>query len=78
MKSTAEGPFEDRKQREGGEEGMEEAQECKLHGEEAVKKEFVMINPGTIDLSMEEVEKRNEELRALASGRRRKWGVRRG
>ena len=65
---TAEGFFEDLKQREGGEEGVKEAEVCKLHREEAVKEVFVMNNTGMKGLSKEEVEKRNEEFGVLASG----------
>ena len=69
---TAEGFFEDMKQREGGEEGVKDAEECRHHREEAMRDGFLMNNPGMKGLSKDEVEKRNEEFTVLAEGKERK------
>lgn len=72
---TAEGFFEDLKQREGGVEGVKEVEECKHHREEVMKDSFLMNNPGMKGLSKEEVEKRNEEFAVLAGGDEKKAGI---
>lgn len=69
---TAEGFFEDLKQREGGLEGVKEAQVCRVYREEVMKDGFLMNNAGMKGLSKEEVEKRNEEFSVLAKGKERK------
>ena len=63
-----EGFFEEFRERAGGKEGVEEAEEVKSYREEQVKERYVMNNDGMRDLSREEVEKRNEGFSALAKG----------
>jgi paired amphipathic helix protein Sin3a len=63
-----EGFFEELRERAGGKEGVEEAEEVKSYREEQVKERFVMNNDGMRDLSREEVEKRNEGFSALTKG----------
>lgn len=65
---TYEGFFEDMRQRDGGAEGVKEAEETRLLREEIMGEKFVMNNLGMKGLSREEVEKRNEGFAALASG----------
>ncbi|KAK3719152.1 Transcriptional regulatory protein sin3 [Vermiconidia calcicola] len=66
---TAEGFFEDMRQRQGGEHGVQEAEGMQYYRAEAMMDGFLMNNPGMKGLSKEEVEKRNEEFAALAEGR---------
>ena len=65
---TYEGFFEDLRQREGGAEGVKEAEETRLVRDESVREGFVMNNLGMKGLSKEEVEKRNEGFSRLATG----------
>ena len=65
---TYEGFFEDLRQREGGAEGVKEAEETRVVREESVREGFVMNNLGMKGLSKEEVEGRNEGFARLASG----------
>ena len=66
---TAEGFFEDWRQREGGAEGIKAAEEVVQVREEQMKEGF-LLNLGVMrGLSKVEVERRNEEWTALAEGR---------
>jgi paired amphipathic helix protein Sin3a len=63
-----EGFFEDLRQREGGEQGVKEAEETRGVRHEVMREKYVMNNLGMKGLSREEVEKRNEDFRLLANG----------
>ena len=65
---TAEGFFEDLRQREGGEEGVKEAEEMRGLREEGVREGFVMMNAGMKGLTREEVDGRNEGFGRLVAG----------
>lgn len=63
---TAEGFFEDMKQRQDGETGVKDAEEARGTRAESMTDGFVMMNAGMRGLSKEEVEKRNEEFERRA------------
>jgi paired amphipathic helix protein Sin3a len=65
---TAEGFFEDLRQREGGEEGVKEAEECRIWRDETVREKFVMNNDAMKGLSKEEVEKKNAAFVEVVDG----------
>ena len=65
---TAEGFFEDMGQREGGEEGVREAEGARSVREEGMKDGFVLNNEGMEGLSKDQVEERNANFVQLSGG----------